>query len=247
VLTGSTYGDQILGRGGADVIDGGSGRDVLVDGPIGATVGDDVLVGGVGRDELTSYGGRDRLVGDASADVLTVLHAPQGKVTMQGGPGSDTLTVAGMHRSSCVNVVGGGGTDELLPSVAADARGERVDVDLDRSRFGIRIHRRTCGFIASVEDLTMLNPFDTPEGPRWHVVGTSSDESVVLKQGASIFAAMKGGDDRVRASVGNDTLRGGPGNDRLYGGGGTDRADGGPGLDTCRKVTVRKGCEVPAG
>ena len=68
VLTGSTFGDEILGRAGADLMDGGGGRDVLVDGPIGARTGDDVLVGGIGRDTLTSYGGRDRLAGDASAD-----------------------------------------------------------------------------------------------------------------------------------------------------------------------------------
>jgi Ca2+-binding RTX toxin-like protein len=246
VLSGSTYGDQILGRGGADHIDGVGGRDTLVDGPIGARIGDDVLIGGVGRDELVSYGGRDRLAGDASADVLTMMQAPLGKVTLQGGPGSDTFAVGGLRRGACVNVSGGGGADALLPSVAAVARQARVDVDLKQGGFGVRYRDRVCGFVASVEDLTMENPFDTPDGPRWHVVGTSADESVVLKQGASIWASMAGGDDRVRGSVGNDNLKGGPGDDRLFGGGGKDTANGGPGTDTCRKVTFRKGCEVPA-
>jgi Ca2+-binding RTX toxin-like protein len=245
-LTGSTYGDELLGRGGPDVIDGSRGRDRLVDGIIGAQLGDDELLGGAGRDELVSYGGRDRLDGDAAADLLTVLHAPLGKVRVKGGPGSDTVTIAGLRRNTCVNVVGGGGTDELLPSVAPVARQARVDVDLKMGGFGVRFRDRTCGFVASVEALTMRNPFATPEGPRWHVVGTAANESVVLKQGASIFASMAGGADRVRGSVGNDNLKGGPGDDRLFGGGGDDVANGGPGTDTCRKVSFRKGCEIPA-
>jgi Ca2+-binding RTX toxin-like protein len=77
------------------------------------------------------------------------------------------------------------------------------------------------------------------------VVGTSADETVVLRGGASVFASMAGGDDRVSASVGNDNLKGGPGDDRLFGGEGQDVANGGPGTDTCRQVETRKGCEVP--
>jgi Ca2+-binding RTX toxin-like protein len=246
LLTGSTYGDQILGRGGADHIDGLGGRDELVDGPIGADTGDDVLVGGVGRDKLVSYGGQDKLAGDASADELALVHPPLGKVTAQGGPGADTLTVAGLRRGVCVHAVGGGGNDVLLPSVAPVARQARVDVDLKQGGFGIRFRDRTCGFVASVEDMTMENPFTTPAGPRWHVVGTAADESVLLLGGASVFASMAGGEDRVTGSSGDDNLKGGPGDDRLFGGGGKDVANGGPGTDSCRKVEFRKQCEVPA-
>ncbi len=247
VLTGSTASDKILGRGGADAIDGLGGRDILVDGPLGASIGDDVLVGGVGRDELVSYGGRDRLAGDAAADVITVMHAPLGKLTVQGGPGSDTLAIAGIRRGTCVQVVGGGGSDSLLPVVAADAQHARVDVDLKKGGFGVRFRNRTCGFVASVEDLTMVNPFAGGEGPRWHVSGTGADETVLLQDGASVWASMAGGDDRVSGSSGNDNLRGGPGDDRLFGGGGKDVANGGTGTDTCRRVEFRKACEVPAG
>ena len=119
VLTGSTYGDEILGRAGADRIDGMGGRDTILDGPSGARTGDDVLVGGVGRDSLVSYGGRDALAGDASADELTIMHAPIGKAAAHGGPGADTLTVGGLRRGACVNAVGGAGSDQLLPTVAA--------------------------------------------------------------------------------------------------------------------------------
>jgi Ca2+-binding RTX toxin-like protein len=246
LLTGSTYGDEILGRGGADHIDGGGGRDVLVDGAVGSRVGDDVLVGGVGRDTITSYGGHDTLSGDASADVLTVPLTPAGKVTLQGGPGADTLNVAGLRRGACVHAVGGGGADRLLPSPAPDAARGRIDVDLKRGDFGVLVRNRTCGFVASVEEVSMVG-FSDGSGPRWRVHGTNADETISLGLGGSLFASMSGGDDRVTGSSGNDNLKGGPGDDRLFGGGGKDVANGGPGTDTCRKVEFRKGCEVPAG
>jgi Ca2+-binding RTX toxin-like protein len=247
VLTGSTYGDEILGRAGADRIDGMGGRDTIVDGPAGARIGDDVLVGGIGRDSLVSYGGRDTLAGDASADELTIVHAPLGKATAQGGPGADTLSVGGLRRGACVNAVGGAGIDQLLSTVAAAARSARVDIHLKDGGFGVRVRDEACGFVASVEDLTMDNPFDTAAGPRWHVLGTGADESVLLTGGASVFASMAGGEDRVTGSSGDDNLKGGPANDRLFGGSGKDVANGGPGTDTCRKVEFRKACEVPAG
>ena len=164
---------------------------------------------------------------------------------MQGGLGSDVLTVGGLRRGACVNAVGGGGADELLPSVATDAREERVDIDLKRGEFGVRVGQAVCGFVASVEDLTMVNPFTGPDGPRWHVRGTTADETVVLRKGASIWASMAGGDDRVPASAGDDNLKGGPGDDRLYGGGGHNIANGGDGTDTCRKVAFKRQCELP--
>ena len=247
VLTGSPYGDEILGRAGADLMDGGGGRDALVDGPVGAREGDDVLVGGIGRDTLTSYGGRDRLAGDAAADELIAPHAPLGKLTLQGGLGSDILTVGGLRGGACVNAVGGGGADELLPSVASEARTARVDVDLKRGEFGVRVRQAVCGFVASVEDLIMVNQFTGADGPRWHVRGTGVDETVLLRKGASIWASMAGGDDRVSGNSGDDNLRGGPGDDRLYGGGGHNIANGGNGTDTCRKVAFKKQCELPAG
>ena len=100
----------------------------------------------------------------------------------------------------------------------------------------MRVDRDVCGFAASLENLTMVSPFGDADGPRWHVRGTGADETVLLRKGASIWASMAGGDDRVSGSSGDDNLRGGPGDDRLYGGGGNNIANGGAGTDTCRKV-----------
>jgi Ca2+-binding RTX toxin-like protein len=247
LLTGSTYGDEILGRGGADVIDGGAGRDVLVDGPLGSRVGDDELVGGVGRDTLTSYGGHDRLVGDSSADTISVVHAAAGATEVVGGPGGDLLTVSALQSGSCVKVDGGAGGDELVPTVTRQVHRGKVDADLRSGPFGVRVRGRDgCGSARSVETLTIDNAFGSAQRLRWFVEGSDVGEYVLLRHGGSVRAVMHGGRDQVIGSGGDDTLKGGPGGDRLFGGAGKDVAIGGPGNDTCRKVEFRKGCEVPA-
>jgi Ca2+-binding RTX toxin-like protein len=246
VLTGSTYGDQILGRGGADTIDGGGGRDVLVDGLRAARAGDDVLIGGIGRDSLTSYGGHDQLDGGSSADLLTVLHAQRGSLSLKGGPGADVLSPSDMLPGSCVRVVGGGGSDELLPVVSTKVAEGKVVVNLKHHAFGVRQPVGTCGFVDTVESLTVAGSLPTQQ-LRWLVTGTGVAETVLMRDGSSVLAAMAGGDDRVSGSTGNDNLKGGPGDDRLFGGGGNDVANGGPGTDTCRKVDFRKHCEIPKG
>jgi Ca2+-binding RTX toxin-like protein len=247
LLTGSTYGDEILGRGGPDHLDGGGGRDILVDGAIGSRVGDDELVGGVGRDTITSYGGHDRLVGDASADTITVVHAPPGVMELVGGPGQDVLTVGDLLTGSCVKVDGGAGADLLVPTVTRQVRRGKVDADLRSGPFGLRARGRDgCGSARSVEALTLDNAYGAEQRLRWFVEGTDKGEDVRLRHGGSVRAVMHGGRDQVIGSGGDDTLKGGPGSDRLFGGGGKDVAIGGPGTDTCRKVEFRKGCEIPA-
>ena len=246
-LTGSTYGDQILGRGGPDHVIGGGGRDVLVDGAIGARVGDDVLEGGIGRDVLTSYGGHDELDGGSSADALTAVRAPAGGLKLVGGRGGDVLSVGAMLAASCVVAVGGGGVDELVPTVARQVHRAKVDADLHAGAFGVRGQGGDgCGSVRGLEMLTLDNAFGTAQRLRWFVRGTSAFETVVLRNGGSVLATMAGGDDQVVGSSGDDNLKGGPGHDRLFGGSGKDIAIGGPGTDTCRKVEFRRGCELPS-
>jgi Ca2+-binding RTX toxin-like protein len=245
VLTGSPYGDQILGRGGDDALDGAGGRDILVDGPAGAVLDDDVLVGGIGRDELTSYAGHDRLEGDASADVLTVVKAPLNRLDMRGGPGADLFVLGDLGLADCPVVVGGGGVDELRPTVQQRLARGKADVDLRDGTFGLRRRDAACGFIDSVETLTLDNAYGAAQRVRWLVHGTAADETVTLTNGGSVFASMAGGDDQVVGSSGDDNLKGGSGDDRLFGGGGHDVADGGPGTDTCRRVEFKQRCEIP--
>jgi Ca2+-binding RTX toxin-like protein len=245
-LSGSMFGDQILGRGGRDRIEGAGGRDVLVDGPIGATSGDDVLLGGLGRDELTTHGGHDKLDGGFSADAIEVIRAPLGALTVGGGPGNDTLVIGLLVAGACPDVIGGEGTDELLPTVAGAIHRGKADIDLQSSAFGLRgAGGDSCGTVATVENLTIENPFGTNQRIRWFVRGTSAAETLILRNGGSTLATMAGGNDRVIASSGDDNMKGGPGDDRLFGGPGRDVAMGGSGTDTCREAEFEQGCELP--
>ena len=208
VLTGSPYGDEILGRAGADLMDGGGGRDALVDGPVGAREGDDVLSA---ASAATSYvvrrsrpaGGRRRgrrltlptLRSASSRFRAARLRHPHGRRARRG---------------ACVNVVGGGGADELLPSVASEARTARVDVDLKRGEFGVRVRQAVLRLRRLGGGPDMVNQFTGADGPRWHVRGTGVDETVLLRKGASIWASMAGGDDRVSGNSGRRQPQGRP-------------------------------------
>jgi len=64
-LTGSAYGDLLMGDGGANTILGGGGNDQL-----NGQAGDDVLNGGAGIDVITGGAGDDLLAGGAGTDLF---------------------------------------------------------------------------------------------------------------------------------------------------------------------------------
>ncbi|MCH8863210.1 MAG: hypothetical protein IID51_11945 [Proteobacteria bacterium] len=77
-LSGSDFGDVLLGNGGANILTGGAGNDVLW-----ARGGNDTLFGGDGNDLLAGLAGDDTLIGGAGADRLI------------GGAGADTFVFSG--------------------------------------------------------------------------------------------------------------------------------------------------------
>lgn len=75
VLTGLGGGDSIVGNAGDDYIDGGRGIDTLSGGS-----GNDTIVGGDGGDRIFGNGGVDRLLGNAGADTFTSAERGAGEV-----------------------------------------------------------------------------------------------------------------------------------------------------------------------
>ena len=98
-LTGTDYGDELYGDGGANVIDGGGGNDHLV-----GYGGDDRLVGGAGEDMLLGGADSDTLLGGVGKDTL---YGDTGDDVLDGGAGNDTLD-GGDGRNI---MTGGEGTD----------------------------------------------------------------------------------------------------------------------------------------
>ncbi|SNS75353.1 calcium-binding protein [Tropicimonas sediminicola] len=120
VLNGSVADEQLIGRGGSDLMRGAGGRDKLFGGASNDTLeggkGDDLLHGGAGNDLLKGGGGSDTasyawvrpggldgaLIADSFSGVTVDLFAG----TATGAFGSDTLV-------SIENVAGSGGDDML--------------------------------------------------------------------------------------------------------------------------------------
>jgi len=85
-ITGSNFGDSMLGGAGNERFEGRGGSDVLNGGN-----GDDVLSGGAGLDDLTGGGGNDIFLFDQPLEDDPVEAMAQSDVLQDFAPGSDTL------------------------------------------------------------------------------------------------------------------------------------------------------------
>lgn len=128
-LTGSDWGDTMMGGDGADQIYGRGGDNLLRGGygndTIGSDNGRDYISGGNGNDELWSGGGDDTVVGGTGSDQLyggdgaDILRGEAGLDNLWGGRNDDLLW-------------GGGERDWLNGEAGSDRlRGEAGDDDLN--------------------------------------------------------------------------------------------------------------------
>ncbi len=91
-LTGSGFGDILVGSSGANRLDGGGGADRLY-----ALGGDDIVIGGGGADWLYGQAGNDTLEGGDGNDTLfghndsDILNGGAGDDVLDGGFGADTF------------------------------------------------------------------------------------------------------------------------------------------------------------
>ncbi len=134
-LTGSAYGDTLLGSVGANWFDGGNGADDADGGD-----GNDTLIGGGGADRLSGGAGDDSLTGGNASDVVSGndrltcgldnddLYGGAGNDWLDGGAGADTLT-------------GGSGADRFYnsgqPGTGKDWINDFNSADGDTLVFGI--------------------------------------------------------------------------------------------------------------
>ena len=236
-IEGSNYadvliGDDSIGEGSGNVLDGGDGNDILIGGQ-----GDDLLFGGKGVDTLDGGEGEDGTTylnssaevfinletgkafgGDAEGEILIAIEDVQGskyndvligndsKNNLDGSVGDDRLTGNGD-----ADILDGG---EGIDWAIYDSSPEAVNVSLKEGKgksFGVSNSDGGDGrgdILKSIENLEGSAYNDSLEGD--------------FKQ--NILEGLAG-DDTLRGDEGNDTLIGGAGKDTLDGGGGIDWAD----------------------
>ncbi|HEX8067366.1 MAG TPA: Calx-beta domain-containing protein [Thermoleophilaceae bacterium] len=121
VLTGTPFGDLLVGKGGKDRLSGGDGADCLR-----GRGGNDRLSGGDGDDSLSGEAGHDRLSGGDGKDTLS---GGDGRDSLSGGDGNDRLGGGkGNDRLSGgagVNSYSAGDGNDVVS--AANGRAERID------------------------------------------------------------------------------------------------------------------------
>ena len=216
-LTGSDFGDVLIGNRDANVLDGGPGNDVLKPGG-----GTDRLIGGPGTDRVDYTGSASVTVdlggvgmrGDAEGDTYTGVEA------VTGTAGNDFLT----GDAAANTLTGGGGADTLEGLGGADVLqgGSGADmVSYEKSPSGVEVDLSGRKLAAGVG-------------------GDAAGDTMRDVEGLTGSAFV----DNLIGGTRADTLIGGGGDDLLEGREGPDRLEGGPGTDTAAYVSSNRGVTV---
>ena len=239
-VTGSAFGDSLIGNGLANVLAGGDGADVLR-----GNGGNDALYGGDGNDFINGGNGDDLVDGGAGNDRaayfqtnaalggITVSLLLQGTAQNVGSQGWDTLVnIENVSGTPFADTLTGDGGDNWLwgsTSWIGDAQSATNNDTIDGG---------------GGNDLIWI-------GAGNHILtgGTGSDtvqytENGSAEVGVTVSLALQGAAQNTGAGSwtlnGIESLTGGTGNDQLTGdenanvltgGGGNDRLVGGAGLD----------------
>jgi Ca2+-binding RTX toxin-like protein len=201
-VTGTAFGDVLVGDVAVNALNGGGGPDSLTGGG-----GNDVLTGADGDDSLAGLAGNDTLDGGDGSDTLDYSAAPAAVAVnlatggASGAAGSDTIVVS-------ENVVGSDFGDTITANTVANLLSGRAGVDV------VDYSSTPAGISVDLESGTVSG-------------GSGSDRLVDVESvTGSTF------NDELAGSAGPNVLSGGAGQDTMNGRGGDDTLDGGAGLDT---------------
>jgi Ca2+-binding RTX toxin-like protein len=183
--------------------------------------GPQTLLGGAGGDYFSILqGGADVVVAGAGDDRLVAGAALDADDRLDGGPGTDTLLLAGpldvtLGPATVTGIerilVGGGGAVRLVLHDATAATATPAP-----------------GAVFTVDATGQLQAQETLRLDGRAVLGTA----MALLGGAGADTLLGGGgNDRLEGGASNDSLAGGPGDDTLFGGAGADLLRGGSGED----------------
>jgi len=230
-VTGSEFGDLIVGNSGANLLRGLNGDDVLDGGE-----GDDRLEGGHGNDRLGGSEGADTMIGGVGDDEYRIDNV--GDVVVEtAGQGIDLVW------SYISSYVLGANVENLRLSLgASDGTGNALDNDIGGT-FGDNVLDGGIGVDTLVgyqgnDTYYVDNPFDVVRehgGEGSDAVRTSVSYALTPGSDVEYLATMShsgteainltgnANGNIVQGNDGANQIAGGDGRDELFGGGGTDR------------------------
>lgn len=218
-ITGSSFGDTLIGDSLSNVIIGGAGGDKLF-----AYNGDDIIYGGTGGDRIVSHNGDDEIYGEEGNDWLygladdDIISGGSGNDNIFGGTGQNTL-------------LGGSGNDRFFIDVGASI--DNIDGGSGEDRVVYR------NITTQSIRIDLIDPSKNSGAAAGHIL--QNIETLDGTQLGDIIAGSNvgrdkifgwGGDDIIRGRAGDDLIWGVDGDDTLSGGGGFDQLRGGDGEDT---------------
>nr|QIM10433.1 hypothetical protein PlAlph_3250 [uncultured Alphaproteobacteria bacterium] len=220
-VTGTTYNDILIGKGGNDTLSGGNGDDVLYGNDGNDTLngqnGNDTLIGGVGNDSLNGGAGDDTYIYNLGDGFDTISESSGlDKIVFGEGISFDDLTF------ECQN-------DHLNIYINGDkTQGVQLYNQFYDSNCAVEIFEFANGLTVNITQIGLT--FNQHNGPET-ITGTSYDDVIYANGGDDTISASDG-NDTIYGGSGNDTLNGQNGNDILVGGSGNDYLAGGSGNDT---------------
>jgi Ca2+-binding RTX toxin-like protein len=248
-VSGSAFGDRLVGNDVNNVLSGLAGDDQLV-----GAGGNDTLDGGAGIDTMTGGTGDDIYVVDANSDVI-VENAGEGVDTIRTTkttyslanlPNIENLTYTGSSTTKLTGngadnrIEGGSGKDTIDGAAGADTmvgggNSDTYFVDnagdsvIEAASSGTDLVKASVSFTlgANVEKLTLTGTAAI-DG-----TGNELSNTITGNAGANSLRGLAGGDtiyglagdDHLYGGDGSDILRGGTGSDVLQGDAGNDRFD----------------------
>ena len=227
-LTGSGFGDVLIGDSRDNVLSGGAGRDRLEGGR-----GADLLIGGDGVDIAVYLGAgfgisanlahATGLAGDAAGDRFSGIEGIIGSEfgdILYGSAGDDLL----FGRAGDDTILGRDGDDRIRGDAGADVLNGGAGVDTllyTLSDLGVTVNLSLGTAAGGHAGGDVISGFE-------NVTGSRHDDTLTGRAGGN----------RLNGGGGDDTLRGMGGDDRLIGGEGADVLDGGAGFDVVSYVNA---------
>ncbi|MBE9640255.1 DUF4347 domain-containing protein [Salipiger mangrovisoli] len=251
-LSGSAFGDLLIGDDVDNVLEGRAGNDTLLGG-LGAdslygNQGEDILDGGLGDDWLHGGQGNDLVLGGEGDDTLA---GGLGDDTVDGGEGFDLLDFVTARDGVTVDL------SNTAAQLVSEHEGTDTYVNIEGvlgGAFGDHLTGNAEANLLDGDHLTgnaEANLLDGGLGDDMLTGGAGNDllvgglgaDSLYGNQGEDVLDGGIG-DDWLHGGQGNDLLLGGAGDDTLAGGIGDDTVDGGEGFDLLDFVTARDGVTV---